>query len=54
MQTINLQGKQYAQVKDRIAEAHKTNEKLSITTQAQAMDDKLAAFLFTAEVENSK
>lgn len=54
MQTINLQGKQYAQVKDRIAEAHKTNEKLSITTTVDCFDKDKLSFLFQAVVENEK
>lgn len=56
MQTIKLQWKNYAQVKDRIAEAHKTNEKLSITTDIEFFEKDLKnpVFLFTAKVENEK
>ena len=54
MKTISLQGKQYAQVKDRIAEAHKTNSKLSILTTVECFDKEKLSFLFTAEVENEK
>lgn len=54
MKTIKLQWKNYAQVKDRIAEAHKTNEKLSITTDVECFDKEKLSFLFTAKVENEK
>lgn len=54
MKTINLQGKQYAQVKDRIAEAHKTNSKLSIITTVECFDKEKLSFLFTATVTNEK
>ena len=54
MKTISLQWKQYAQVKDRIAEAHKTNSKLSITTTVECFDKEKLSFLFTATVENEK
>lgn len=54
MKTMTLQGKQYAQVKDRIAEAHKTNEELSIVTVAECFDKEKLSFLFTATVKNKK
>ena len=54
MKTISLQGKQYAQVKDRIAEAHKNNEKLSIMTTVDCFDKEKLTFLFTAVVSNEK
>ena len=52
MKTISLQGKQYAQVKDRIAEAHKTNEKLTIKTKVKEIstEEWIKVFLFTAKV----
>lgn len=54
MKTISLKGKQYAQVKDRIAEAHKTNEKLSIITSVEVFDKDKLSFMFTAVVSNDK
>lgn len=54
MKTIKLQGKKYAKVKERIAEAHKNNEKLSITTEVDCFDKEKLAFLFTAKVVNEK
>ena len=54
MQTINLQWQQYAKVKDRIAEAHKDNKKLSITTNIECFDKEKLVFLFTANVANDK
>jgi len=35
MKTITLQGKQYAQVKDRIAQIHKDHKNVSINTEVQ-------------------
>lgn len=40
MKTITLQGRQYAQVKDRIAEIHKDYKNVSITTDVQWIGDK--------------
>jgi hypothetical protein len=54
MQTINLQWKQYAQVKDRIAEAHIRNKELSITTTVDCFDKEKLSFLFKATVENER
>lgn len=54
METIILQWKKYAQVKDRIAEAHKMNEKLSITTTTECFDKEKLSFLFRATVTNEK
>lgn len=54
IQTIKLQGKNYAQVKDRIAEAHKDNKNLSILTTVEVFDQQTLSFLFTATVKNEK
>lgn len=54
MKTINLSWKNYAQVSDRIAEAHKTNSKLSITTVVECFDKEKLSFMFHATVENEK
>lgn len=54
MKTISLQWKKYAQVKDRISEAHKTNEKLSIVTEVSCFDNEKLVFLFNAKVTNEK
>lgn len=54
IQTIKLQGKNYAQVKDRIAEAHKDNKNLSINTTVECFDKDKLSFLFTATVKNDK
>lgn len=54
MKTINLQGKKYAQVKERISEAHKTNKSLSITTSVECFDKGKLSFLFEAKVINEK
>ena len=40
MKTITLQGKQYAQVKDRIAKIHKDYKNVSINTEVQWIWDK--------------
>jgi hypothetical protein len=54
MKTIELSWRRYAQVKDRIAEAHKINEKLSIITSVECFDKEQLTFLFTAVVSNEK
>lgn len=56
MKTINLQGKEYAQVKDRIAEAHKGNPKMSISTHYDILkqDEKSISFIFKATVTIEK
>ena len=54
MQTINLQGKKYAQVKDRIAEAHKTEKNLSIKTSYEIFDKEKKVFILEATVTMEK
>lgn len=54
IKTISLQWKNYAQVKDRIAEAHRDNKSLSIITTVECFDKDNLSFLFTATVKNDK
>lgn len=53
MKTIELQGKNYAPVNERIKEAHKS-DKLSIITSVECFDKEKLSFMFTAVVSNEK
>lgn len=54
MKTISLQGKNYCQVKDRIAEAHKTEKQLSIKTTYDIFDKEKMVFIVKATVTMEK
>ena len=54
METMKIQGRDYAKVQDRLAEAHKAHGELSIITEMTIIDTEKNIFSFKASVITAK